>query len=243
MRQTYGSSSGFSQSSKTTGPGTRWLCGALVVATLGVSLMDQGTGALMGSLIFDRNALLHGELWRACTYGLLATSPIALVISTVVLWLFGGMHESMWGTRKFVRFVLVSMIGAALLAVPLGLILGALLPFSDSPYASGPDGAINALLMAVAVSAPRSQVLFGFVLPVQARTFVWLMVGLDVVSGIMNQVSHLSITLGGLAMGYFLITGMWRPDRLHQRYKRWRGARQRRGLYVVPPPQGGRHLN
>ena len=122
------------------------------------------------------------------------------------------------------------------------------MPFADSPYADGPDAAIDALLMAVALGAPRSQVLFGFVLPVQARTFVWLMVGLDVVSGIMNQVSHLSLTLGGLAMGYLLITGLWRPRLAVDRLRlAWLSRqRRRRGLYVVPPrrhDRSDRHIH
>jgi membrane associated rhomboid family serine protease len=226
------------------GPATRGLCIALVATTLGASLLDGASGALTRALAFDRVGILHGELWRLVTYATVkVSSPLSLIIAAVVLWLFGGMYESRWGTRRFLRFFIAAAVGAAAIAVPLGLLLEAMLPISDSPMASGPDGAIDALLMAMVLAAPNAQVLFGFVLPVPARALVWLLLGLDVVACIMTRTSQLSLTAGGLAMGYLLTTGQWRPSTWRRLLSEWQRRRRRHGLYVVPPKGKKRWVN
>lgn len=230
------------QGPRVAGPGTRVLCGLMVGITLIASLADrQGLGATE-LLVFHRDRLAHGELWRLLTYPWLAASPFGLVVSTVVLYLFGSSQEQLWGTRRFVRFVGLTIVGAGVLAVPLGYLLSALLPFVDQPVALGPDAIIDAMLMTMALDAPRSRILFGFVLPLEARTFVWLMVGLDVVNGIMAQVSHLSLTLSGLAMGFVLHT-QWRPPfmRRTRRVKTTPWAASH--LHVVPPNKGRHTIN
>lgn len=226
------------------GPYTQGLLGLLVGVSLAVSLLDRQGGGLLRALMYDRNAILHGEVWRLVTYPWLKTSPLSLLLSAVVLAMFCGAHERMWGGRNMLRFVLQSLLGAGLLALPLGLVLGALMPFADSPLAAGPDAAIDAMLMVTALTAPRSQMLFGFVLPMQARTFVWLMVAFEVIGGIMNQVAQLSLTLAGLAMGYLLFTKVSSPRALWQRIMGpWLRRRQRRHLYVVPPKRPNRTLH
>ena len=52
---------------------------------------------------------------------------------------------------------------------------------------------------------------------------------------IVGECGHLGVTLGGLAMGYLLVTGYWRPSRLRDLLKMWQLRKRRRGLYVVPP--------
>lgn len=224
------------------GPGTRWLCGLMVGITLIGSLVDRRGIPLTELLVFHRDRLVHGEVWRLFTYPWLAATPFGLVVSTVVLYLFGSSQEQLWGTRRFVRFVGLTIVGAGVIAVPLGYLLGALLPFVDDPVALGPDAIIDAMLMTMALDAPRSRILFGFVLPLEARTFVWLMVGLDVVNGIMAQVSHLSLTLAGLAMGFVLHT-KWRPPfmRRGRRVKTTPWAASH--LHVVPPQKNRHTLN
>jgi membrane associated rhomboid family serine protease len=234
----------FNQGMPRPGNVTKALVGLLVAASLGVSLLERRFPGTLRALVFDRDAILHGEVWRLVTYPWIKTSPLGLGLAAVVLYLFCSAHERMWGSQRLLRFVLISLVGAGLLAVPLGLVLGALMPFVDSPLASGPDAAIDAMLMAAALQAPRSQVMFGFVLPMEARTFVWLMVGFEIVGGIMNQVAQLSLTIGGLTMGYLLVTGYLRPDRaLRAMTGAWRRRQMRRRLWVVPPKRPDRNIH
>ncbi len=225
------------------GPVTRWLCGLLVATSIAASIAERKVGLGAHNLVFDIDSLRRLELWRLLTHAFVETQPTGLLLGTLVLYLFGRSCESNWGSRDFLRFFLTATVGAALLAVPLHYVVNFIMPFDDLGHAEGPDAAIDAMLVALALSAPDANVLFGFVLPMPARTLIWLLVAMDVVGGALTGAATLSVTLGGMAMGYLLVTGTWRPDLL---WARWRLARRRpkrrQGIYVVPPG-GSRRLN
>ena len=67
----------------------------------------------------------------------------------------------------------------------------------------------------------------GFVLPIRVRTAVYIFLGLEIVRGVMEGAASLSLTLGGMAMGYLLTTGNWRPSRWWAHFKLWRLRRKR----------------
>jgi membrane associated rhomboid family serine protease len=217
------------------GPVTKVLCGALLVASIVFALTQRKLGFGIGELIFTVPDVLNLQVWRLFTYPLIEAEPFSLMMSVLLLYLFGRTFEYRWGSQSYLRFFILSCVGAALLAIPLSLGIDLLLPFNDTGVVAGPDPAIDAMLVALAVANPDSNILFGFVLPIRARTVVYIVLGLQIVTGLMAGVASLAITLGGMIMGYFLSTGMWRPERFMARMKLWRLRKKRRGLYVVPP--------
>jgi membrane associated rhomboid family serine protease len=217
-------------------PVTRILVILLVVASLVGTITQRKLGFGTQDLNFQVGRVLSGEVWRFVTYPFVETSPINLIISGVVLWLFGSWFESRWGQRDFLRFFAVATIGAALLAIPLSLLINMVLgsAMRDVGIAEGPGAALDAMLVAMALTNPDSNILFGFVLPMRARTVVFVLLGIQLIFGIQTGAAAFSITLGGMAMGYLLVTGRWRPARLWESVRKL-GARRRRGLHVVPP--------
>lgn len=207
----------------------------LVAVSLIGSITQRKIGWGVEDLIFRIDAVHSLELWRLLTYAFVKTTPFGLILSTIVLYLFGSLYETQWGTRDFLRFFFVSVAGAAALAVPLSFLVNLMMPFNDLGIAEGPDASVDAMLVAMALTAPDSNVLFGFVLPMRAKSLVLLLLGIDVASSILTGASTLSITLGGMLMGYFLVTGHWRPALVWQRWRLWRLRRRRDSLYVVPP--------
>lgn len=224
------------------GPVTRFAVGALLVASLGGALLERRVGFGASSLVFARDAVLEGELWRLFTYPFVKVdSPLGLLLAAAATYLFGASFERRWGSRALGRFAAITAVGAAVLALPLGALLGATGLFVDRGVYGGPDAVVDALLVALALEAPDAPVLFGFLLPMPARTFVLALLALEVIGGILTGVASLGLTLGGMAMGLVLLRGLWRPARLLAEVRRlWaRRARRRRGLYVVPPRTGG----
>ncbi len=217
----------------TAGPVTRILCVAILVVSLVGALLQRLYGVGISNLNFQIDKVLELEIWRLFTYPFVESSPLSLMFSLVVLWLFGGTFEARWGERDFLRFFFLSSIGGALLAIPLWFAIDAIGPFHDMGFAEGPGTALNALLVALALTAPDSNVLFGFVLPIRARTVVLIILAFQFISGVMTGAAALSITLGGMAMGYLLVTGNWRPGRWFTGLRS--RSKKRRGLYVVPP--------
>lgn len=218
------------------GPVTRWLCGLLLAVSLVGSITQRKFGFGVSDLTFRVDAVVLGhELWRLVTYAFVKTTPLNLILSTVILWMFGRWYEGAWGSRDFLRFFFASILGAALLAIPLGYLVNLVMPFQDLGLAEGPDAAVDAMMMAMVLNNPDSNILFGFVLPVRARTLIYIFLAMDVVTGILTGASTLSITVGGMLMGYFLVTGHWRPSFWLNAVRLRRLRRRRDALYVVPP--------
>ena len=216
---------------------TKWLCGSILIITLVLAVTQRRLGFGTDDLAFNVPHILQGHIWRLVTYPWAIRHPMGLIIGIVVLWLFGRSLEARWGSRDFLRFFMLSTAGAGLWALPLYFVINIIMPFQDMGLIAGPGPAIDAMLVAMALTMPDSNVFFGFVMPVRARTIVYLLLGYEVITGMMTGAANLSITLGGMLMGYILITGIWRPTRLLARINMVRHRRRRRShLHVVPPP-------
>lgn len=221
---------------RTAGPAAKW--GSLVLLSTGVffSLTQRSVGFGRNDLAFLLPEILSGEVWRLATYPFVALSGFGLILGVFLFYLFARSFESTWGTRDFLRFAAVSAVGAAIIAVPLSVILNAIGLFQDTAVYAGTGAVIDALLMAFALNAPNAKVLFGFVLPMRAKSVIQVLIGVEILMGLVDGVARLSMTIGGLAMGYLLISGNWRPSRWRTLAKR--RPPRRRGLYVVPPKEG-----
>jgi len=199
-----------------TGRGTKYLCIAAAAASILATIAERSVGFGASDLSFDGNAVLQGEVWRLFTYPFIMPSPFNLLLSLFIFWLFGRSFESQWGTQYFVRFVGLAAVGAAVLAVPINLLLNpileTILQFRDQTVASGPNPVIDAFLVHLAIVAPRSNILLGFVFPVQTKQVVYFVLGIELLFGLMTGMATISVTLGGIAMGYLLTTGKWRPS-------------------------------
>ncbi len=218
------------------GPVTKGLIGLTLVASVVFTFSGRNADFGAQDLLFSVDAVLNLELWRLLTYPFIIPSVFGLLLSLVILFLFGSHFESVWGSQDFLRFFAISAVGAAMLAIPLNLLLNTILPFGDIGAAGGPSAVFDALLVAMALTAPDSKILLGFVLPVKSRNIIYLLLGWEVLSGLMTGGATLSMTLGGIVMGYVLVTGNWRPDRIMARAKLWKLRQKKRGLYVVRPP-------
>lgn len=217
------------------GPVTKGLMAVTLIASVIFTFSARNGSFGAPDLVFHVDAVLGLEIWRLITYPFIISHPLSLLLSLFILYLFGSHFESIWGSEDFLRFFVFASIGAAALAVPLNLFLGTILPFGDTGVASGPSAVFDALLVAMALTNPNANVLFGFVLPIKARNIIYFILGFELLSGLMTGAAAVSITLGGMAMGYLLVTGNWRPDRILTRLKLWRLRHKRRGLYVVRP--------
>ncbi|OGQ89021.1 MAG: hypothetical protein A2289_18575 [Deltaproteobacteria bacterium RIFOXYA12_FULL_58_15] len=215
-------------------PGTATIGGIILAGSL-IGMITEQAGFGLSSLFLDRQSIFELQLWRLVTYAFVEASAINLLFGLFILWMFAGWFESRYGRRDFIRFFLLSVTGGAIISMPLGWFFGLVLPFRDLP-GMGPDAAIDAMLVAFAFANPKSNILFGFVIPMRTRTAIYAILGLEVVFGIMGGASTLGITMGGMLMGYLLVTGNWRPSRLLSKIRRKRRTKvSRKGFYVVPP--------
>jgi len=179
-------------------------------------------------------------LWQLATYMFLHGGIFHIVFNMLALWMFGTELERLWGTRYFLKFYLVTGIGAAVLTV-----LFSLLPFGFAQQIQhsiviGASGAIYGLLLAYALYFPDRPIYMYFVFPIPAKIFVAIMGAIAFFSSLSDAGGVANAThLGGLVVAYvFLKSARMDPiSELKYRYLKWKINRVRKKFDVY---SGGR---
>lgn len=110
-------------------------------------------------LMFDRGAILHGQIWRVISFILIPESgnPISMLFWLYFYWFIGSNLESYWGGWRFNVYYFTG----ALLAVIGGFITG----LATNHYLN------LSLFLAMAILCPNHQVLLFFFIPIKMK---WL---------------------------------------------------------------------
>jgi membrane associated rhomboid family serine protease len=228
-------------------PAVKWLLIANT-AIFVLSFVSRGVDVALVTLfgLVPAQVVHSLAVWQLVSYMFLhdASGFMHILFNMLALWMFGTPLESVWGTRRFLRYYFLCGLGAGLAVVALNYIVG-------DPYSTtiGASGAIYGLLIAFGMLFPEVRILFFFLFPIPARVFVWItaaMVFLSAIGSSGGSVSHIA-HLGGMAAGYLLLkTGVGMqlaPARsrgrgfhplagLQEWYKQWKLERARRKFQV-----------
>jgi len=189
---------------------------------------------LFGVLPVDTAFRLH--LWQPVTYMFLHAGFWHLFFNMFALWMFGTPIERDWGSRRFLRYYLLTGVGAGLLNVGVSLLWGG--PAATTPTI-GASGAIYGLLLAFGVLYPHQPILIWFILPVPARIFVAIYGVLTLLSAMQGPgtgVSHVS-HLGGMLFGLVYLRGGWLLYRGRRSYSEWKLRHAKRKFEVYMKEQ------
>jgi membrane associated rhomboid family serine protease len=208
-----------------------------VVVFLAQSVAPQLTvlfGLLPASVLQDL------RVWQIGTYMFLHAGIFHILFNMLALWMFGTELERVWGTRYFLKYYLVTGIGAGALTF-----LFSLLPFAfaaqlHGAIVIGASGAIYGLLLAYALYFPERQIYMYMLFPIRAKYFVLIVGAIAFLSSLDSRSGIASAThLFGIVVGYLFLKGA----RIHPmaevkyRYLKWRMNRVRRKFDVY---SGGR---
>lgn len=135
----------------------------IIVAGMGiVYLMDlvlypMANFSLSSVLAFNRDAVLHGQIWRLVTFVFIPPNSNILFIlfSLYFYWLIGSSLENQWGAFRFNVYYFCGMLGTILA----GLITG----HATNSYLN------LSLFLAFALMYPDYQVMVFFILPVKMK--------------------------------------------------------------------------
>ena len=108
-------------------------------------------------LMFNRDAIFRGELWRLVTFAFTApaTHPLLLVFTLYFYWLSGSGLEAQWGRFKFNVFYFFGLICT--------LISGLITGYATNEY-------INlTMFLAFAILYPNFQLLLFFFIPIKVK--------------------------------------------------------------------------
>jgi membrane associated rhomboid family serine protease len=123
-------------------------------------------------------------LWQLATYIFLHGGITHILFNLLALWMFGGELESLWGSRKFLRYFLFCGIGAGICTV-------ILTPYQFIPVI-GASGAIYGILLAFGWFFPNRLIYIYFLFPIPAKYMV-------IIFGLIELFSSMQGTGGGIA--------------------------------------------
>jgi membrane associated rhomboid family serine protease len=147
--------------------------------------------------------------WQLFSYAFLHGGFNHLFFNMFAIWMFGLPIEKMWGSKRFVEYFLICVLGAGLTQLLVQYISGDIYP------TIGASGSAFGLLLAYGVMWPNNKLLLIFFpVPIKAKWFVLIYGGAELVYGVtgaMPQVAHYA-HLGGLFFGAGLLWRWgWRP--------------------------------
>ncbi len=139
--------------------------------------------------------------WQLVSYMFLHGGFGHLFFNLFALWMFGQQIEHVWGTRRFVSYYLLSVVGAAFVH----------LLVSGSPVI-GASGGVFGILLAYGMMFPNRRILLLIPpVPIPAKFFVAGYGALELLNGLSasySGVAHFA-HLGGMLAGFLLIR-YWR---------------------------------
>jgi len=171
---------------------------------------------LVPALVWSKLAL-----WQLGTYLFLHGGLFHLFFNMFALWMFGSEIERYFGSNRFLRYYLITGVGA-------GLTVAIATPHSVIPTI-GASGAIYGILLAYGLLFPNRYIYLYFIFPIKAKHFVLLFAGLELLATwgyAADGIAHFA-HLGGMLFGYlylnrFFISGISRRIRNYFYFRRLR---------------------
>jgi membrane associated rhomboid family serine protease len=147
--------------------------------------------------------------WQLVSYGFLHGGWGHLFFNMFALYMFGLPIERAWGTRRFVYFYFVCLMGAGLVQLSVAHMAGEVYP------TIGASGAVFGVLLAFGMMFPNTRLMLLFPpIPIKAKWFVLGYGALTLIFGVtgtMSGVAHFA-HLGGMLFGLALILYWGRQD-------------------------------
>jgi membrane associated rhomboid family serine protease len=166
----------------------------------------------------NTTAILHGEVWRLFTAGLLHSpgSVSHILYALLGLYFLGPTLESRWGTRRTLLFLAgSSVLGFASQMAAEVLLPGSLGAAFGQPFWFGSMGMVEAIAVAWALSNRGQTVRLMFVLPVTGNGLLVFVIGVSVLMVIAGQKPSegMMTPFGGMLAGYLFGGGSPSPAR------------------------------
>ena len=165
-------------------------------------------------------------VWQIGTYLFLHGGFGHLFWNMFALWMFGCELERYWGSKEFLRFFLVTGVGAGILSIMVQ-------PLSTIPTI-GASGAIYGILMAYGLMFPERHVYLYFLFPIKVKYSVSVLGVITFYSAFSapgSSIAHMA-HLGGMLVGFLYMKGLLSISGVRQGYHRWRLKRMRKKFKV-----------
>lgn len=196
-------------------------------------LKAVGAFSLVSLLGLSGSDVMRGMVFQFLTYPVMETQLMGALFNSLLVWFIGSELETLWGKKVYIRFLLLNVIGVGLFYFFVSLVFF----HGTHMYGSslhGLTGVNFALLIAYAVLYPERQLSLMMIFPMKARTFCWILAGIEAYMALFSNVTTAWAHL--LAMGLsWLIIHFQRLPLIHKVLNHsFQRAKPKKGhLYVV----------
>ncbi len=130
----------------------------LLALKIVISAMAWANPNSLDSFVMKPDAVLNGEVWRMFTYAFVSTDRLFFIFELLVFLYIASPLEHLWGTRRFMTLVGISVIGGSATSLAFGIQVG--------------DGlALTLTLMLIhGFLFPDSVIRLFFILPIRMKT-------------------------------------------------------------------------
>ncbi len=191
---------------------------AIIGSYLLFALFGQTT---LGSLIYSlmvldpARAVYSGQIWRLFTYGFLHdSSPMHVIFNALALYLIGPQLEDRWGEKRFIIFVVMSIILGGVV-VCLSFLIG--LPYA---WVIGFSAATVGLVVAWGLTFSTQQIYFFGILPLTGQQLVYVTIGLEILYAVSSESISSAAHFGGIISAFIFTLGLYKPRRLKEIYRK-----------------------
>ena len=131
--------------------------GMAIVAVIDIFTNPDYDQNLSSILMFDKDAILHGQVWRVLTFVFIPPgySILTIAFTLYFYWILGTALESQWGSFRFNVYYFAGVIGT--------IIGGMITGYATSYYLN------LSLFLAYAMLFPHHQIYLFFILPIKLK--------------------------------------------------------------------------
>ena len=129
------------------------------------------------------SGMMNGRIWTLLTYPLISHGLFETILNCLMLWMMGSEFEANWGIKRYLSFLITSVIGGAFLYLLVVAFFFSSIELSSFPL-TGLSGIVGALCLAYAVIYPDRIFSFMMIIPVKAKYFCMILVVISLYQGL-----------------------------------------------------------
>ena len=174
------------------------------------TLKAVGAFNLVGLLGLSASGLMSGFVFQLLTYPLIEVNLMGFIFNALVVWFIGSELEKQWGSKVYLRFLLINIIGVGLTYALVNLLFfyGT---FTYSAPIHGLTGINFAMLIAYSLLYPDRQMSLMMIFPMRARTFCWILAGIEAYMAIFSNLTSAWAHLLAMGISYLIIRFQTQP--------------------------------
>ena len=167
-------------------------------------LKAVGAFNLVGLLGLSASGLMGGFVFQLITYPFIEVNLMGFIFNALVVWFIGSELERQWGAKIYVRFLLINVLCVGLIYALVNLLFfyGT---FTYSAPIHGLTGINFAMLIAYSLLYPDRQMSLMMIFPMRARTFCWILAGIEAYMAIFSNLSSAWAHLLAMGISYLII--------------------------------------